>query len=118
MLDTCLIDGCKWIGNKNLHAERDADLRKVSADAAVTNDAKTTARQLPSHHDLWFASGVVIRGCARNSPRQIDQKAECEFRHRLHEAGAGARDQHSRRGRSLDVDVADIDRAANECPQL
>src|SRR5260370_311286 len=50
--------------------------------------------------------------------RQIDQKAERELRDGGNEAGPCPRDQHAGRACGLDIDVADIDRAANESAQL
>ena len=65
-----------------------------------------------------FASGMIVGGGARDAARQIDHEAEREFGDRLDEAGSGLRDQDARRGRGVDIDVADIDRAANEGAQF
>src|ERR1700692_467771 len=113
-----IVHNREWIGNHNLHAQRDTDRRKELADAAVANDAKNAAGQLPTHHDLRSPTGVVLRGRARNSARQIDHKAERELRHRLHEARPSPGDQHTRGGCSFDIDVTDIDGATNEGTQL
>ena len=61
---------------------------------------------------------MIIRRRPRHPARQIDQEADRELRHRRHEARPGPRHQHTRRGRGCDVDIADIDRAANEGAQL
>ena len=91
---------------------------QIAADAAIADDAEAAAGQLPAHDDLRLAPGMVVRGRARNAARQIDHEAEREFRDRLHEARPGPRDQHAGRGRGVDIDVADIDRAANEGAQV
>ena len=57
---------------------------------------------------------MVVGGRARNAARQIDHEAEREFGDRLDEARPGPRDQHAGRGRGVDIDVADIDRAQRE----
>ncbi len=61
---------------------------------------------------------MVVGGRARDAARQIDHEAERELCHRLDEAGSGLRHQHADFGGGLDVDVADIDRAANEGAQF
>ena len=63
-------------------------------------------------------SGMVVGGRARNAARQIDHEAEREFGDRLDEAWPCPRDQDAGRGRGIDIDVADIDRAANEGAQV
>ena len=92
--------------------------RESAADAAIADDAEAAAGKLPSHHDLRLPPGMVIRRRPRNPARQVDQVAERQFSDGCHEAGSGAGDQHAGRGRGIDVDIADIDRAANEGAQF
>ena len=91
---------------------------QIAADAAIADDAEAAAGELPAHDDLRLPPGVIIGRRARNAARQIDHEAEREFGDRLHEAGSGARDQHAGGGCGLDIDVADIDRAADEGAQF
>ena len=50
--------------------------------------------------------------------REIDHEADRHFRDRRDEARRRARDQHALRARRRDVDVADIDRAAQERDEI
>src|SRR5271155_4839483 len=109
MLYPGVAHGCDWIGHQNFHSQRYADRGEVLTDAAVTDDTKTAAGKLPPHHDLRSPSGMIIRRRARNSARQVDQEPERKFRHRLHEAGPGSRDQYALLGSSPDINIADID---------
>ena len=118
MLDVRLAHARKGIGDQNFHAQHLGDPGKVAADAAIADDADAAAGQLPAHHHFGLPSGMVIGAGARDAARQIDHESEREFGHRLDEAGSGLRDQHARVRSRLDVDVADIDRAANEGAQL
>ena len=63
-------------------------------------------------------AGMIVGGRARNAARQIDHEAERQFGDRLDEARPCPRDQDAGRGRRVDIDVADIDRAANEGAQF
>ena len=60
---------------------------------------------------------ISMRG-ARNAAREIDQKPEDELAHRRDEAGARLGDENPRPARSLDVDIADVDGAAQERAEL
>ena len=62
--------------------------------------------------------GMIVGRRARNAARQIDHEAEREFGDRLDEARPCPRHQDAGRGRGIDIDVADIDRAANEGAQV
>src|SRR4029077_15601516 len=108
MLYSSVVHGCDWIGHENFHAQRYADRSEVLTDVAVTNDTKTAAGKLPPHHDLRSLSGMIICRRSRNSARQVDQIPERKFRHRLHEAGPGSRDQYAHRGSRPDINIADI----------
>ena len=118
MLKILFADGRKGIGNQNFHAQHPGDLSQVTADAAIADDAEAAAGQLPAHDDLGLARGMIVGGGARNAARQIDHEAEREFGDRLDEARPCPRDQDAGRGRGVDIDVADIDRAANEGAQV
>ena len=118
MPDAGVADGRKGIGDQNLHAQHLGDPGQIAADAAIADDAEAAAGQLPAHDDLGLAPGMVVRGRARNAARQIDHEAERELRDRLHEAGTGPRHQHAGGGSGFDIDVADIDGAADEGAQL
>ena len=58
--------------------------------------------------------GTIIQRCARNAARQIDHVSERKFGDRPCEPGPRTGHQHASGGRSLDIDVADVDRAADE----
>ena len=118
MCDAGVVDVGKGIGDQDLHAQNFGDVGESTADMAIADDAETAAGELPPHDHLRLPSGVVVRGRARNSPRQIDHEAERKFGHGLNKARSGAGDQHASGGCRLDVDVADIDRAADEGDQL
>ena len=62
--------------------------------------------------------GMIIRRRTRHAARQVDHEAERELRHRRHEAGRGARHQHAGLRRGRDIDVADIDGAADHRAQF
>ena len=118
MLETLFADGRKGIGNQNFHAQHPGDLSQVTADAAIADDAEAAAGQLPAHDDLGLALRMVVGRRARYAARQIDHVAEREFGDRLNEAGSRPRHQDAGRGRGVDIDVADIDRAADEGAQV
>jgi len=116
--DRGIADRCEGIGDQNFHAEHFCQSGKVAADAAIADDAEPAAGKLPSHPDFRHPSGMIVRGRARDAAREIDHEAERELGHRLDETRARLRHQHAGRGRRRHVDVADIDRAADEGTQL
>ena len=118
MLDAGVADARKGIGDQDLHAQHLGDISEVAADAAIADDAEAAAGELPAHDDLGLAPGMIVRRRARNAARQIDHEAERQFGDRLHEAGPGPRDQDAGGGSRIDIDVADIDGAANEGAQV
>jgi hypothetical protein len=118
MFDIGVVDGHEGIGDRDLHAQRLGDERQRPADAAIADDAKTAAGELAPHHDLGLAARMIVRGRARYAARQIDHEAERKLRHRRDEAGRRPRHQHAGCRCGIDVDIADIDRAANEGAQL
>jgi hypothetical protein len=109
VLNIGVIDGRKGIGDQNLRAQHLGDSGKVAAE-----NAEAAVGQLPIHDDRGLAPGMIVGTGARNAARQIDHEADCQFRHRLDEAGAGLRDQHAGARSCIDTDVADLDRATDE----
>ena len=61
---------------------------------------------------------MVKLGRARDAAREIDQGAEHLLRDRGNEARARLRDEHARLARGEHIDIADVDRAAQESDQL
>ena len=76
------------------------------------------AGQLPPHPHFRRAAGVIIRGRTRHAAREIDHEADREFGHCRHETRRGARHQDADLGRGGDIDVADIDGAADHGAQF
>ena len=91
-------------------------VRQIRADGAIADDADrarpgaagpcAAARHRAAH-------GRRRRSASCAAPR-IDHGADDPFRHRRHEAGRGARDQHAVAARGRHVDVADVDGDALE----
>ena len=95
-----------------------AELRQIFADDAVADDAERGALELAAHARFRVAAGAIIRGALRNMAAEIDHEADRHFRHRRGEARRRACDQDALRARRRDVDVADVDRDAQEGDEI
>ena len=80
--------------------------------------AERAAAQLAAHARRGAGARAIGEGGIRDAARQIDHEADRELGHRIHESGARARHQHAARGGGADVDIADVDRAADEGDEL
>ena len=61
---------------------------------------------------------MVIGRRPRHAAREIDHVADRELGDRLHEAGTGAGHQHAGLRGGIDIDVADVDGAADEGSEM
>ena len=75
------------------------------------------AGELAAHPRLRLAAGLVIRRRPRYAAGEIDHEADRELGNGLHEAGAGAGHEHAGLRGGIDIDVADVDGAADEGTQ-
>ena len=96
------------------HAERHADRREMPRDRAVAHDADGRAAELAAHARLGFLALAIGDRRVGDAARAIDHHADRHFGDRRHEARRRARHQHACAARRLHVDIADIDRDAQE----
>src|SRR5712692_5986858 len=107
-------DGLVRVADDHLHAERLADRREISADDAIADDPQGGALELTSGAGLRSAALAINERRARDVAREIDHEPERHFGNGGGKAGRRPGHQDTLRARRRHVDVADIDRAAQE----
>src|SRR5205085_9974729 len=102
------------IAHDDAHARRHAQLGKALADLAVADDADGGPVELPAHGGRWDAARAVFERGFREAASEVHHRADHPLGHRGDEPRARLRHEDALAARRLDVDVADVDRAARE----
>jgi hypothetical protein len=100
--------------DEHAHPQSTGESDHFAADGAVADDADGAALELAAHARFWNLLFTVMNSGSADAARQVHQEAEHQLADRSDEAGARLRHQHAGLARRGDVDVADIDRAAQE----
>ena len=114
MLQRRVVDALERVGDEDFHAEPEADRRQMGADGAVPDDAHGRAVQLAAHAHVRLAALTIGRRRVSDAPRQIDHESDRDFGYRGQKSRRCLRDQHARPAGGVNVDVADVERAAQE----
>ena len=109
--------GCLGIAHDDLRAEGKREVAKVAADVAVADHTQCRVLELSAQRRRQRAAGAIRGGRIGDPTAQVDHRADHPFGHAGNEPRTRARDENALLARRLQVDIADIDRAARECDQ-
>ena len=103
---------------EHAHAEGQAEVGELRADAAEADHAERRAAQLAADEGRERAVRARRLGVAADAAAEVDHDGDDPLGDRGDEARARLRHQDAVRARRGDVDGADVDRAADEREQL
>jgi hypothetical protein len=106
------------IADQHVHPERNAERSEILADHAVADDPQGRAAQLAPDPRVGRAALAIDQHGTGNIAREIDHAADRHLGDRGGKARRRVRHQHADSARRRHVDVADIDRAAQESDEI